>query len=323
MKKPKKSVFNKTTLVLAFVAVGCWCFYFWQEKENQEFILETQLLVHETTQNTISLKEEENYAFVKSVRSSFWDSVHYVKRSFIDSSSHTYNYEKLEKHFDKITSNIVLDTRNKYEEAISDYESEFLFKKKWDKNYKYNKEFRTILVQRIKENLEAIKNQSPTFAKVTLPNVNWNEKDDLLLWLDLARQREQVISIKDSIITENKKQFPTSYTSDNFEGYSTLIPDYKNQKMIIKAYWFPSATKFYSSLFGKKTVYPFAEEQRANFFKFNDSIYWEMKTPITYHVFDRVGDTIVFPTILQERLNRMSLYEQKMYKIPFKVVPKK
>ncbi|WP_338812564.1 hypothetical protein V9L05_14355 [Bernardetia sp. Wsw4-3y2] len=322
----KKQTINKSTLLLAVLAVAFWCFYFWQSKENEKIIYETQALVNETVRNTERLREKENQLFLNKTESSFWDSVHYVKRSFKDSANHGFDYKNSkneEDYFREKIAHLILDEKQRYTTSISKFEDEVFFRKKWIKDYKYDKSFRKVLLEDIKENLEAIKKQSLAFKKVNLPIVNWNETDDLLIWLDLIKQSEQVINLKDSIITENKKQFPTSYTSDNFEGYSTLIPNYETQTMLIKAYWFPSDTKFYTSLFDKNIVYPFAEEQRSNFFKFNDSIYWEMKSPITYHVFDKIGDTVIFPSFTKERLSKMGKYESQGYKIPFKVISDK
>lgn len=322
----KKRIINKSTLLLAFLAVAFWCFYFWQAKENEKIIYETQALVNETVRNTERLREKENQLFLNKTESSFWDSVHYVKRSFKDSANHRFDYKnsKYEKnYFREKIAHLILDEKQRYTTSISKFENEVFFRKKWIKDYKYDKSFRKVLLEDIRENLEAIKRQSLAFKKVNLPIVNWNETDDLLIWLDLIKQSEEVIRLRDSIITENKKQFPISYTSDNFEGYSTLIPNYETQTMLIKAYWFPSDTKFYTSLFDKQIVYPFEEEQRSNFFKFNDSVYWEMKSPITYHVFDKIGDTVIFPIFTKERLNKMGKYEIQGYKIPFKVISDK
>ncbi len=322
----KKRTIHKSTLFLAVLAVACWGFYFWQVKENEKIIYETQALMNETIRNTERLKEKENKIFLEKTENSFWDSVHYVKRSFKDSANHGFDYKNSkneEDYFREKISHLILDEKQRYTTSISKFENEVFFRKKWIKDYKYDKSFRKVLLEDIRENLEAIKRQSLAFKKANLPVVNWNETDDLLIWLDLIKQSEEVIRLRDSIITENKKQFPTSYTSDNFEGYSTLIPNYETQTMLIKAYWFPSDTKFHTLLFDENITYPFAEEQKSNFFEFNDSIYWEMKSPITYHVFDKVGDTVIFPIFQQERLNKMPLYEQRSYKIPFKVALKK
>lgn len=322
----KKRIINKYTLLLAFLAVTFWCFYFWQEKENAKIIYETQAFVNDTVRKTEGLDEEQNKLFLGKTESSFHDSIHYVKRSFKDSAKYGFDSKNSKYNGDyfkdKVYHSVPFIYFN-YIKSVSNFEDEFFFKKKWVKDFEYDKQKRKIFLQKIENNLKELKVQSTIFEQTKFQSINWNETNDIAIWLDLVKQREQIINLKDSILTENKKQFPTSYTSDNFEGYSTLIPNYETQTMLVKAYWFPSETKFYSSLFDKESVYPFAEKQRSNFFKFNDSVYWEMKIPITYHIFDKIGDTVIFPIFTKKRLSKMGKYERQNYKIPFKVVSDK
>ena len=300
MKKQKKSVFNKTTLVLAFIAVGCWCFYFWQEQRNQEFILETQAIVIDFNEKSRITKHNNYDRFLRRVELSWVDSI-----GFVDKRPKS----PIEEMFYKNIPN----KYNEYLWAIHEFENNFFYEKRYDTNFKYNDDYREKLLSKIKKYLQNITNH-PNIEKTDYHRIDWEQADDESIWFDLVQQRSEIIQTVDSIFEQSRKQFPTSYTSNNFEGYSTLIPDYENQSLLIKAYWFPSDTKYYSD---------YGEKNRRGLigidFQFQDSIYDPFSTPKLFYAFYEAGDTIIYPFLSEEEAKKIEA-EQQVLSIPFKVI---
>lgn len=312
---------KKSTLFLLLTAVALWSFYFWWKYQNDEFIYETQAFVHDYFTVSENFKDGLNENFITRAERSFFDSVYLKKVSVEDTSIYRFDYKNYQKdYFEKTFYNSIPSNFSEYLESVADFELEFCFRKKWVKDFEYDNKERSAILNKIKNQLDELKSNSLAFENVELPSVNWNEKNDIIIWLELLKQKEQLIRLRDSIISENQKKFPTSYASNNFEGYTTIISNYAEQNVLLKVYWFPSDTKMYDSL-GVQKIFNRFHQQQDNFFKFEDSLYWEMKSPTTYHTFDKAGDTILFPIFTEKELNKMDDYERSFYEIPFKVIP--
>ena len=303
----KKRTINKSTLLLAVLAVACWCFYFWQEKENQEFIKETQDLAIEASSIKAGIIYSDNRSFLEEVKRSFIDSARYSENIFDEFKPKEKLYHSVPKSCDF------------YLESIQNFEQEISYAHIKNAKYLFIKRTRQDYINTIKFHLENLQNQSSCFADKNLHKVNWEEKDNFKIWLDLFKQRKEIIQIADSIFTENKKQFPTSYSSNHFVGYSTLIPDYENQKMIIKVFYFQSDTQ-YGTKYQKERIdenNPYNQS-----FTFEDSVYFTLDKPRTYHIFSSLGDTTLRPKFLfddgQFHYSKLSEYD-----IDFKIIPKK
>ncbi|WP_338763375.1 hypothetical protein WAF17_19495 [Bernardetia sp. ABR2-2B] len=300
----KKRTINKSTLLLAFLAVAFWCFYFWQENENEKFIEETQNLAIEASDIKSGVIYYDNLSFLEE-----------VKRSFIDSARHSVkhsNFDPKEKLYYSIPKNYQL-----YLEAVNDFEREASLHHIKNSKYLFNKHTKQDYINTIKSHLEGLQNQSAPFA--TIPKVNWEEKDNFKIWLDLYKQRKEIIQIADSIFTANKKQFPTSYSSNHFEGYSTLIPNYENQKMTIKVFYFQSDTQ-YRTEYQKERIdenNPYNQS-----FTFEDSVYFTLEKSKTYHVLSSLGDTTLRPKFLFDD-GQFHYSKTSEYDIDFKIIPKK
>lgn len=300
----KKLKLNKSTLLLAFLAVAFWCFYFWQEKENQEFIEETQNLAIEASDIKSGVIYSDNLSFIEE-----------VKRSFIDSARHSVknsSFEPEKKLYHSIPKNYEF-----YLESVSNFEREISYSHVKNAKYLFIKRTRQNYINTIKSHLEILQNQSTSFA--TIPKVNWAEKDNFKIWLDLYKQRIEIIEIADSIFTENKNQFPTSYSSNHFEGYSTLITDYENQKMIIKVFYFQSDTQYGTEYQKERTDENNPYNQS---FMFKDSVYFTLNKSKTYHIFSSLGDTTLRPKFLFDD-GKFHYSKLPEYDIDFKVIPKK
>ncbi|WP_375562238.1 hypothetical protein ACE193_06725 [Bernardetia sp. OM2101] len=295
----KKRKLNKSTLLLAFFAVALWCFYLWKEKENQAFIEETQGIIIDFNEKI----RRSNYFNdnVQRARGSWADSI-----GFVDKLP-KFSIEDIPKEY------------NNYLKAINDFETEFFYARRYYENFKYNVLYRKKCLSEIEKQFQHIIKYSD-FEKADLHKVNWQETNDETIWLDLVQQRKEVIQVVDSIFEENEKQFPTSYVSNSFEGYSTLIPNYEAQKMLIKVYWFPSDTKYYTD-YGKTRRKYISIDYR--FFQFGDSLYDEVANPRTYHIFNQKTDTVLFPIFPKERLKKMDKFDKNQFKVPFKIISKK
>jgi len=303
----KKIFLNKSTLLLAFLAVACWCFYFWQENENDKVIEETQELAIEASNIKAGIIDSDNNSFLEEVKRSFMDSARYSK-NMLD------NFKP-----EKKLSNSILKSYDSYLESVKNFENEISYNHTKNAKYLFTKRTRQDYINTIKHNLEKLKNQSLSFNNKTLNRVNWEEKDNFKIWLDLFKQRNEIITIADSIFTENKKQFPTSYSSNHFEGYSTLIPDYENQKMIIKVFYFQSDTQYGTEYQKERRDENNPQNQS---FIFEDSTYFTLNKPRTYHIFSYLGDTTLRPKFLFDdgKLHHSKLPE---YDIDFKVISQK
>ena len=303
----KKRTINKYTLLLAVLAVACWCFYFWQEKENQEFIEETQGIVIDFNEKNRNREYEKNQSFINRVNSSWVDSIGFLDK-YPKSPIKEMFYKNIPKEY------------NDYLKSIYEFESEFFYAKRYNLNFEYNNVYRKKCLSEAENKFWYLTHKYSDFEKVDFHKVNWQETNDETIWLDLVQQRREVIQIVDSIFEENKKQFPTSYVSNNFEGYSTLIPNYKTQKMLVKVYWFPSDTKYYSD-YGKENRGGIINEY--NNFTFQNSIYDKFNNPKTFHTFEKVGDTIISPSFSKKILNQMDWTERKQFEVPIKIISKK
>lgn len=304
----KKTFFNTSTLLLAVLTVAFWCFYFWQEKKNQEFIEETQELAMEANSIKVGIINSDNYSFLEEVKRSFTDSAGYSKDMFYDFKPEKKLYHSIPKNYES------------YLESINSFERETSLNHTKNAKYLFIKRTRQDYINTIKSHLEKLQNQSSYFAYTNLHKVNWEEKDNFKLWLDLYKQRIDIIEIADSIYKENKKQFPTSYSSNRFEGYSTLIPNYENQKMTIKVFYFQSDTQ-YGTEYQKNNKYQIQYSYEPTF-TFGDSTYNILSKSVTYHKFSSLGDTTLRPKFLFDdgkfHYSRISEYD-----IDFKIIPKK
>ncbi len=303
----KKQKLNKSTFLLAVLAVAFWCFYFWQEKRNQEFIEETQGVVIDFNEKNRNREYHKNRSFIDRVNSSWVDSIGFLDKYPKSPIEETF-YKNIPKEY------------NDYLQSIYEFEREFFYAKRYNLDFKYNNGYRKKCLSEIEDNFWYLTNKYSDFKKVDFHKVNWQETNDETIWLDLVWQRREVIHLVDSIFEENKKQFPTSYVSNNFEGYSTLIPNYESQTMLIKVYWFHSDTKYYSDYGIARRKYISSEYIS---FQLGDSVYNELKNPRTYHVFIKETDTIIFPSFPQKRLNQMDWTERKQFEVPFKIISKK
>lgn len=302
----KKRIINKSTLLLAFLAVACWCFYFWQEKENEDFIKETQGIVIDFNEKNRNREYDKNRFFANRVSSSWADSIGFVDE-LPNSPINQMFYKDIPKEY------------NDYLQSIYDFEREFFYEKRYNLNFEYNNVYRKKCLSEAENKFWYITHKYSNFKNINFHKVNWTETDDEAIWLDLVQQRKQIIQIVNSILAENKKKFPTSYVSNNFEGYSTLIPNYENQTMLVKVYWFASDTKYYSDYGIARRKYISSEYIS---FQLGDSTYNELKSPRTYHVFTKETDTIIFPSFPKKRLNQMDWAERKPFEVPFKVISK-
>ncbi|WP_291725955.1 hypothetical protein [Bernardetia sp.] len=297
----KKQYFNKYTLLLAFLAVGVWSFYFWQKKENQELVEETQAIIIDFHEKSRIIKQDNNEKFLRRVKSSWLDSIGFMRH---------YPKSTLKEDFYKnVPEEYIL-----YLKYINEFENEFFYSKRYDTKFKYNNEHRKELLSNIEKHFQNVTNH-PSIEKTGYHKVDWEETDDESIWFDLVQQRSEIIQIIDSIFEQSRKQFPTSYSSNNFEGYSTLIPNYENQSMLIKAYWFPSDTKYYSD-YGKKNRMGLVPKD----FKFQDSIYDPFSNPKLLYTFYEAGDTIIYPIPLAKEAKEIEA-EHEGLSIPFKVIP--
>ncbi|AFM03386.1 hypothetical protein Fleli_0932 [Bernardetia litoralis DSM 6794] len=303
----KKQIINKSTLPLAVLAVACWCFYFWQEKENQEFIEETQGIVIDFNEKNRNREYIKNRSLIDRVNSSWVDSIGFVDK-YPKSPIKEMFYKNIPKEY------------NDYLQSIYEFESEFFYAKRYNLDFEYNNVYRKKWLSEAENKFWYLTHKHSDFEKADLHTVNWKETNDETIWLDLVQQRREVIQLVDSIFEANKKQFPTSYVSNNFEGYSTLIPNYETQTMLIKVYWFPSDTKYYSDYGIARRKYISSEYIS---FQLGDSVYNELKNPRTYHVFTKETNTVIFPIFDKERLKKMEEFERKQFEVPFKIISKK
>lgn len=127
----------------------------------------------------------------------------------------------------------------------------------------------------------------------------------------MLKQQEQVINLTDSIFENNKRQFPTSYLSSNFEGYSMLVPNYEKKILLIRSFIFFTDTKY-----GTDYFYNF--KQNSSLLEINypllDSIYYR-KNKTTFHSFQKEGDTLLLVT--KNKIN------PKRHTVPITIISQK
>ncbi len=293
----KKRTINKSTLVLAFLAVVCWCFYFWQEKENQEFLISTQGLISNTTDEVLQFRQEENNRFIQKA-------VYSLKDKNQDTSAYNKN---IRNKIEQKLYNSIPKSLQDYFSLVRNFEITSIIQKYHDAEYVLDEERRNL-----------IKNASDSLYKTlgvtksSIRSVNWQLNDNKI-WLDLIKQRQQVIDLTDSIFGSNKEQFPTSYVSNNFEGYKMLVPNYQNEMMLIKSFIFFTDTKYGTDYY--KSIK--RNELRTDINPFLlDSAFHKTKT---FHSFQQIGDTILYPSEI-EKMDKFNVWKSS---ISIKVIPKK
>ncbi len=278
---------------MAVLAVAFWCFYFWQEKENQEFLINTQGLISNTTDEILQFRNEENNRFIQKA-------IYSLKDKNQDTSAYNNN---IHKEIENKLYNSIPKSLQDYFSLVRSFEITSIIQKYHDAEYILDEERRNL-----------IKNASDSLYKTlgvlksSIRSVNW-QQNDKKIWLDLIKQRQQIIDLTDSIFDSNKKQFPTSYVSNNFEGYQMLVPDYQNEMMLIKSFVFFTDTK-YGTDYYKSTK---TNEPRIDINPFLlDSTFHKTKA---FYSFQQVGDTILYPFSEKPKASKLS--------IPIKVIPKK
>ncbi len=319
----KKQIINKSTLFLAFLAVACWGFYFWKKDRDIETIALHQNIINETIYYEIN---QRNDVFIEEVKNSWYNYIMYFD-----------NDKKPKKeNFEAKLYNSIPDAYTSYLSSLDKISNELLYYNKFYKTEKlgfstiYLNEFEGLFnydkeeerkkdVALLNEQFYQLCKQSTIFQKAKFHKINWSKSDDLDLWLDIIQHKKEVIELTNSIFEENKKKFPTSFESNNFEGYSTLIPDYENKKMVVKVFYLQSDTKFGTDFQKRREKHGRSTPDYA--FSFEDSTFYSMQNPRTFHVFDKIGDTTLRPYFLDER-GRKYYTKYPIYDIEFKVVSK-
>ncbi|AFM03384.1 hypothetical protein Fleli_0930 [Bernardetia litoralis DSM 6794] len=320
----KKQIINKSTLLLAFLAVAFWCFYFWKKDRDVEAIAFSQNIIDRVIKYKVY---EQDDLFLEE-----------TKRSWHTYAMYFDEDKRPEKTFEKTLNKPFLDAYENYlghlieAEYKSLYQNTFytkdysefgltIYLNNWLEDYKSNdKGKRKKKLGLINEKLNQLKQQSPLFKKTNFHKIDWNKSNDLDLWLDIIQHKKEVIALANSLFEENKKKFPTSFESNNFEGYTTLIPDYENQKMIVKSFYFQSDPKYGTEFQKKQAKYRSTPDDA---FRLGDSTFYSMQNPRTYHIFDKVGDTTLQFYFLDKKTREYFAQYPPLYDISFKVIPKK
>ncbi|WP_338792548.1 hypothetical protein [Bernardetia sp. MNP-M8] len=318
----KKPTVNKSTLLLA---VACWCFYFWKKDRDIETIAFHQNIINEALYYET---DQKNNLFLEEVKDSWYNHIMY----FDDKKKpKTEDFEaKLYKSAPDVYGRYLSSLENVSNELL--YYNKFYTDEKLDFTTIYLNEFKGLFnsdkkeerkkdLALISERLNYVQRQSPLFEKANFHKIDWNESNDLNLWLDIIKHKKEVIELTNSIFKENKKSFPTSFESNHFEGYSTLIPDYENQKMIVKVFYFQSDTKYGTDFQKRREKYGHSTPDNA--FRLGDSTFYSMQSPRTYHIFEKVGDTTLQFYFLDKETREYFAQYSPLYDISFKVIPKK
>ncbi|WP_338792546.1 hypothetical protein [Bernardetia sp. MNP-M8] len=280
----KKPTVNKSTLLLAVLAVAFWCFYFWQEKENQEFLINTQGFISNATNEILQFRQKENYKFIRKATYS-------LKDKNQDTSDYNNN---IRNKIEKKLYNFIPKSLQDYFSLVGSFEKQFILQKYYDKEYVLDE-----------KRLNSLKNYTDSVHKVlgvkksTIHSINW-QQNDTKIWLDLVKQRQQIIDLTDSILRKNKKQFPSSYVSNNFEGYSMLVPDYQKEIMLVKSFIFFTDTKYGTEYYTSKKKY----EPRIDI----DSLFLDSDfNNKTFYSFQKQGDTVLYPVINKDKSQKSSV----------------
>ena len=151
---------------------------------------------------------------------------------------------------------------------------------------------------------------------ITIPKPNFDEPSYDKLWLELYSNKMSIDKKLDSLhnMPSKNHNLPTSYLSNSFDGYSMLTPDYENELLIVKAFW------FYKDNYYDKQNKSSIDVIRDVFITNNDKEYFLESRPRTVHVFESAKDTV-----LNFKGQRSDLKEEDyiQYKVPIKVISKK
>lgn len=147
---------KKSTLTLVIIAICCWSFYFWQEKKNKDFLVDTQALICNTIRKSLQFRKENNDKFIlKATRN--YKNKYKVKRSKASDKVEKKLYQSIPTYLDAY-----FDFTNGfgYQNAIRKYD---------DKNYVFDEERKDL----IKLYSDSLQQDLKEHAKIH--SINWNQ----------------------------------------------------------------------------------------------------------------------------------------------------